>query len=419
MKDSHFEKLVKEALEDSNLLEKLLDNDIRFRDIFSVLTGLDKKKISDEMENHKHQKQDFIEKMEKEAKTLQRKNSEEKKKMEEEQEILKMSPEEKLIFHNQKYSEELKFRGNEEQKKKNYDSAIKYFEEALNLNPKDLNLNLNLASVYLEIEDFERCIKECEYVLNNTSDKIQRSRSYGKIGIAYYEKCDFIQSIQNFKLSINEHKDDRIVEQLIEIEKQFKKYNDQKYINPEIAINNNEKANQLYNDGKIEDALEQYTEAIKRDPDNPKYYCNRSEAFLKVLSFNEAIKDCDKAIELDNHILRAYLTKIKSHMMLKQYDIALETIEYGFNFIPDDLELNELKKKIFDMMSFDIEKIDSEIKKSAPDDIKNLLYDPRVKNLIDTLKSNPSFAHEFMKSDKFLKETFSKLMKYGLISDSK
>ena len=80
MKDSHFEKLVKEALEDSNLLEKLLDNDIRFRDIFSVLTGLDKKKISDEMENHKHQKQDFIEKMEKEAKTLQRKNSEEKKK---------------------------------------------------------------------------------------------------------------------------------------------------------------------------------------------------------------------------------------------------------------------------------------------------------------------------------------------------
>ena len=70
-------------------------------------------------------------------------------------------------------------------------------------------------------------------------------------------------------------------------------------------------------------------------------------------------------------------------------------------------------------MSFDIEKIDSEIKKSAPDDIKNLLYDPRVKNLIDTLKSNPSFAHEFMKSDKFLKETFSKLMKYGLISDSK
>ena len=160
MKDSHFEKLVKEALGDTKLFMTLLNNDVRFKDILSVLTGLEKKKIIEEMEKHKNDK-DFLHKIVSEAFPL--KYNEQKMKIEED-------PQEKI---KNILADELKLRGNQEQKNKNYENAIKSFKEALKLTPKDLNLNLNLASVYLEMRDYEKCIKECVYVLQNSEDQIK------------------------------------------------------------------------------------------------------------------------------------------------------------------------------------------------------------------------------------------------------
>ena len=163
--------------------------------------------------------------------------------------------------------------------------------------------------------------------------------------------------------------------------------------------------------------MNEYTEAIRRNPQNANYLCNRAEALMKVLSFNDANKDCDKAIELDNKFLRAYLLKANSLMMLKQYDLALVTFELGLSIKTDDLELNEAKKKCLEIISNKIDEVENQ--KIVPEEIKNLLLDPRVKNLIETLRSNPSFAHEFIKNDKFLNDSFIKLVKHGIISDTK
>ncbi len=145
-----------------------------------------------------------------------------------------------------KEAEGLKHKGNEEQKKHNYDIAIKCFEQASKLSPNDLGTNLNLASAYLEKKDYENCMKQCEHVLQNTDDIMKRSRAHGKLGLAYLELKDYIKAIENFHCSLDEHRDDRIVEALIEAENERKKWDEEKYANPEIAEQNNKKAYDLF-----------------------------------------------------------------------------------------------------------------------------------------------------------------------------
>ena len=82
-------------------------------------------------------------------------------------------------------------------------------------------------------------------------------------------------------------------------------------------------------EGKFPQAIEEYTEAIRRDPKNAALYSNRCMAYTKVMDLGSALKDADKGLELDPSFVKLYIRKGNVQNMMKAYHKALDTWDKG------------------------------------------------------------------------------------------
>lgn len=71
------------------------------------------------------------------------------------------------------------------------------------------------------------------------------------------------------------------------------------YIDPEKSAVAREEGNVKFKAGDFAGAVKAYEEAIKRDPGDARGYNNRAAAYIKLVAFPEALKDVNKAIEVD------------------------------------------------------------------------------------------------------------------------
>jgi len=75
-------------------------------------------------------------------------------------------------------------------------------------------------------------------------------------------------------------------------------------------------------EGKLSEAIIEYTKAIRTDPTNPEAYCLRADT-NKNRDFPRAIADYTKAIEIDHGFLVAYFHRGMAHFYNKDYDNAI------------------------------------------------------------------------------------------------
>ena len=55
----------------------------------------------------------------------------------------------------------------------------------------------------------------------------------------------------------------------------------------------------MFRDGDFAGAVKKYSEAIKRNPTDPRGYNNRALAYTKLMALSEALKDTEEAIKID------------------------------------------------------------------------------------------------------------------------
>ncbi|MCQ2820821.1 MAG: tetratricopeptide repeat protein [archaeon] len=417
MADPSFKNLLDYGMRDQNALLQLIQTDPRFMDVFSVLTGIDMTKMNEEMaKNQKAQEEE--EKKKKEEEEKKRKEEEEiKKKKEEEDKWNAMSEEEKNDQIQHQKADEIKLKGNEEYKKKNFDKAIEFYNQAKEMYPKEMTYYLNLSRCYMEKKDYDKVLENCKYVIENTSDFAKKATAFGIIGYAYQNKNQLKEAIEAFENSLLEKKDPRIKDALKNAQNLKKKEEELAYINPEIAEQENTKANEFYKAGKFPDALKCYNEAIKRNPQLVKYYTNRASCYIKLMEFNEAAKDCDKALQLDPKSLRAIQKKATCHLMTKEYHKAMEVIEKGQKDYPEDQELKNIYEKVMMAINCSTSQDDEERAKRAFSDpeIQALIKDPRIQQLLKDLQENPQSANDAIMKDEWIREAFKKLIASGVI----
>lgn len=76
--------------------------------------------------------------------------------------------------------------GNECYKKKDLDSALKHYQKAIEYDPTDITFYTNMAAVYFEQKEYEKCIKECEKAIDigreNRADFKLIAKAFTRIG---------------------------------------------------------------------------------------------------------------------------------------------------------------------------------------------------------------------------------------------
>lgn len=205
--------------------------------------------------------------------------------------------------------------GNAAYKKKDFETALKRYQAALEQDPTDITFYNNIAAVYFERKQYNECIKECEKGIEigreNRADFKLIAKALARIGNSYRKMQDYKQAKVYFEKAMSEHRTPEIKTSLSEVEAKIKEEERRAYINPELAELEKENGNEFFKKGDYSNAVKHYSEAIKRNPDDPKLYSNRAACYTKLAAFDLGLKDCETCIKLDDKFIKGYIRKGK------------------------------------------------------------------------------------------------------------
>jgi len=92
-------------------------------------------------------------------------------------------------------------------------------------------------------------------------------------------------------------------------------------------------------------AIQKLTEAIKLQPKTSSFFATRAESFLALKKLNAAIKDCNRALELNPDSAKAKKTRGKALRYLGKYSEAFYDLQQG-NLLDWDESTDVMIKEI-------------------------------------------------------------------------
>ena len=314
-------------------------------------------------------------------------------------------------------AQKMKQEGNDAYKKKDFSTALSKYGKAIDLDPNEITYYLNTAAVHFEMKNYTECVSTCNKAIDvgreNRADFKHIAKALARMGNAYRKSGDLKNAKMAYEKALTEHRTPDYKLCLSEIEVELKKSEELAYVNPEIAEEEKLKGNNFFKSGDFSNAVKTYTEAIRRNPTDPKIYSNRAACFTKLMSFDLAIKDCDKCIELEPNFVKAYLRKAKAHQALSQASKAMSAYEKALEIDPNCSEAIDGYKAC----SISNNSNPEEVRKQAMNDpeVQKILNDPAMRMILEQMQSDPQAIQEHLKNPK-IAENFMKLREAGLIS---
>ncbi|XP_076239622.1 stress-induced phosphoprotein 1 [Calliopsis andreniformis] len=307
--------------------------------------------------------------------------------------------------------------GNEAYKKKNFEEALAHYNRAVELDPTEIIYLLNIAAVYFEQKEYDKCIAHCEKAIEvgreNRADFKLIAKAFTRIGHAYKKMENWKQAKVYYEKSMSEHRTPEIKTLLSDIDKIIKEEERKAYIDPEKAEEEKELGNQKYKDGDYPAAIKHYTEAIKRNPDDPKYYSNRAACYTKLAAFDLGLKDCEKCVEIDPKFIKGWIRKGKILQGMQQQGKALTAYQKALELDPSNSEALEGYRSCAVSVSSNPE----EVRKRAMADpeVQSILRDPAMRLILEQMQSDPRALQDHLKNPDIAAK-LQKLLESGLIA---
>ncbi|ESK96591.1 serine threonine-protein phosphatase 5 [Moniliophthora roreri MCA 2997] len=84
-----------------------------------------------------------------------------------------------------------------------------------------------------------------------------------------------------------------------------------------------QKANKAFSSHDFTTAIQLYTQAIEKNPNEPTIWCNRAYSRMKLEEFGYALADATQAITLDPKYAKAYYRRATCHLQILQHQSAI------------------------------------------------------------------------------------------------
>lgn len=304
--------------------------------------------------------------------------------------------------------------GNEFYKAKKFDEAIEHYDKAIELDKTDMTFLNNKAAVYFEQAKYDECIKQCNLAIDvgreNRADFKLIAKALSRMASAYVKKNDLEQARTFFQKSLSEHRTPDTLSKLNEVEQVIKEREMKAYIDPEKAKEENSKGNELFQRGDYPGAIKHYSEAIKRNPDEAKFFSNRAACYQKLAEFKMACDDAEQCLKRDPKFLKGYIRKGMALLAMKKSTEASEAFQSALEIDENNTEALEGYRKA--LMSSDPE----EMRKRAMQnpEIQEILKDPAMQLILQQGQSDPKALREHLQNPEIAKK-FQKLLGAGIV----
>ncbi|CBX91266.1 hypothetical protein IAQ61_010623 [Plenodomus lingam] len=320
-------------------------------------------------------------------------------------------------------AEELKKKGTELYKKRQFDEAIEYYTQAWETH-KDITYKTNLGAAKFEKGDYEGCIQACqeavEYGREILADFKIIAKAFARIGTAYEKLGDLSNAILYYQKAQTEHRTPEVLAKLRAAEKAKIAAEKAAYINPEEAEKARELGNAKFKESDWPAAVEAYSEMIKRAPDDPRGYSNRAACFIKLLEFPSAVQDCDEAIKRDPDFIRAYLRKAQAYFTMREYNKCINVCAEAMEHDKDGKHTREIQAQETKALQAQYSAREGETEQQTMEriqrdpEIVGILQDPVMQSILQQAKDDPAALQEHLKNPS-IRSKIQKLVHAGVI----
>ena len=349
---------------------------------------------------------------------------EEAKPMEVEEDFSNLSPEEQKKKETEKQAKLKKEEGNEFYKKKEFEKALECYDKAIEIDPTNMTFLSNKAAVYFTQKKYDDCIEMCDKAVevgkSNMAPFEDRAKALTRCAKAYQKKGDLQEAIERCKQAQLESFDKATQRLMKTMELEKKKRETLAYQDDAKAEEAKQRGNDFFREKKWAQAVSEYEEAVKRAPKNAPIRNNLSAALCKIMDFNGAKREIEKALELDPKYVKAWARKGDVEFVMKEFHKSMDSYKNGLAIDPENPTCKEGLRKVTQQINYGRQNMTEEQKKEqaahamADPEIQAILQDPVVQQVLRDFSENPNAAQQAM-NNPTMRGKIERLIASGII----